>query len=173
MGDDILTLDEMTEGALADLKAVQDYCSEMRSVEERQRRLLAHAAMTTVERVQRNLDALHGEFWSISGEDSDELERDFIEIEVPQVEYKRADPLHRGAIVLHRDRTDDLNAAMLLLAESDNLLTAILDLDPDSPAWPAMAKDVHRRVRKALKRLDKQEQADKDVYLALAETQRS
>jgi hypothetical protein len=35
-----------------------------------------------------------------------------------------------------------------------------------------MAKDVRRRVHKALKRLDKQERADFDVYLALAETQR-
>jgi hypothetical protein len=97
-----------------------------------------------------------------------------IEIEVPEIEFKRGDPLHRGAMALHMDRTDALNEAMLLLQESKNLLSVMLDLDPDTPVavCETMAKDVHRRVRKALKALDKQEFADRDVYLALAETQR-
>ncbi|MEX0706731.1 MAG: hypothetical protein WD078_02110 [Woeseia sp.] len=99
---------------------------------------------------------------------------DSIEIEVPEIEFKRGDPLHSGAIALHTDRTDALNEAMLLLQESKNLLTVMLNLDPGTPVavCETMAKDVHRRVRKALKALDKQEFADRNVYLALAETQR-
>lgn len=99
---------------------------------------------------------------------------DCIEIEVPEIEFKRGDPLHRGAIALQMDRTDALNEAMLLLQESKDLLTVMLDSDPDTPfaICETMATDVHRRVRKALKALDKQEFADRDVYLALAETQR-
>ena len=99
---------------------------------------------------------------------------DIIEIEVPEIEFNRADPLHSGAIQLHTDRTDALSEAMLLLQESKNLLTVMQDLDPDTPiaVCGTMAKDVYRRVRKALKALDKQEFADRDVYLALAETQR-
>lgn len=107
-------------------------------------------------------------------EDNSTLEdnSDSIEIEVPEIEFKRRDPLHRGAMALHMDRTDALNEAMLLLSESKDLLTAFLDSDADAPAYRVMAKDTHRRVRKALKALDKQEFADRDVYLALAETQR-
>ena len=103
-----------------------------------------------------------------------EHKRDRIEIKVPEIEFNPGDPLHRGAIELHTHRTDALNEAMLLLQESKNLLTVMQDLEPDTPAaiYETMAKDVHRRVSKALKALDRQEFADQDVYLALAETQR-
>jgi hypothetical protein len=111
---------------------------------------------------------------AIMTEDSStpESNSDIIRIEVPEIEFKGDDPLHRGAIVLHANRTDSLNEAMLLLSESKDLLTAFLDSEADAPAYRVMAKDTHRRVRKALKALDKQEYADRDVYLALAETQR-
>lgn len=101
-----------------------------------------------------------------------ESNSDIIRIDVPEIEFKGDDPLHLGAIALHTDRTDSLNEAMLLLSESKDLLMAFLDSEADAPAYRVMVKDTHRRVRKALKALDKQEHADKDVYLALAETQR-
>ena len=97
---------------------------------------------------------------------------DYIEIEVPEIEFKPDDPLHNGAIYLHMSRTDSLSKAMLLLSESRTLLAAILESEAEAPALRVVSKDVHRRVRKALKALDKQEFADRDVYLALAETQR-
>lgn len=109
-------------------------------------------------------------------EDNSTLEGDdrIIEIEVPEIEFKRDDPLHNGAIYLHMSRTDALHKAMMLLQQSKNLLSVMTDLDPDTNIAVAetMAEDVYRRVAKALKALDKQEFADRDIYLALAETQR-
>lgn len=89
---------------------------------------------------------------------------------VPEVEFDPNDPLHNAAINLHVHRTQDFCEAMGLLAEARSLCDVADQLEAPPPM--AMVSDIGRRVREALAALDRQEHAERDVYLALAESRR-
>ena len=93
-----------------------------------------------------------------------------IEITVPEIEFNPEDPLHDAAIKLRVKRTQDFCEAMGLLLEARNLCDVADQLERPPPM--AMVSDIGRRVRDALAALDRQEHAERDVYIALAESQR-